>query len=122
MSVGAWSAFHEPYNEALVRRIAPLAAGVYCLCVYYQSGRWKTFYVGKADNLESRLRTHLDPKEPNTCIRDNVKYRCGFCWIEITTEDERSGAEKYLYDMLRPECNQIDPGGRSLKVPLPPIP
>ena len=122
MSVRTWSTFHSPYNEAEVRRVVPLSGGVYCLCVKYQSGGWKSFYVGKAESLESRLLAHLDSKEPNACIRDNVKYQCGFCWIEITTEEERSGAEKYLYDTLRPECNQNDPGGTPLRIPLPPIP
>ena len=122
MSVRTWSAFHTPYNEAEIHRYAPTSAGVYSLWVNYKSGKWGCFYVGKADNLESRLLNHLKPEEPNTCIKENVKYKCGFMWIEITTEEERSGAEKYLYDSLKPECNQNDPGGKPLNIPLPPTP
>lgn len=31
MSVGAWSTFHTPYNEAEVRKYVPTSAGVYVL-------------------------------------------------------------------------------------------
>lgn len=122
MSIGIWSTFHTPYTDSEVRRYAPTNAGIYLLWVKYKSGRWNCFYVGKADGIESRLLNHLNAAEPNTCIKDNVKYKCGFMWIEITTEPERSGVEKYLYDTLKPECNQIDPEGRPLKIPLPSTP
>lgn len=122
MSVGTWSAFYTPYSEAEVKRVASTSAGAYSLWVRYESGRWKCFYVGKADNIESRLLDHLRDDEPNDCIKENVKYKCGFSWIDITSEAERSGAEKYLYDTLRPECNQSDPGGTPLEIPLPPTP
>jgi len=122
MSVGSWSSFHTPYNEAEVRKCAPTSAGVYLLWVNYKTGRWGYFYVGKGENIESRLLGHLSTDEPNDCIKGNVKYKCGFIWIEITTETERSGAEKYLYDTLNPECNENDPGGRPLKIFLPATP
>ena len=122
MSVGNWSAVHTPYNETEVKVYAPTSAGVYALWVNYKSGRWGCYYVGKADNIESRLLDHLRDDEPNPCIKENVKYRRAFCWIEITTESERSGAEKYLYDEITPECNQNDPGGTPLRIPLPPEP
>ena len=40
-------------------------------------------------------------------------------WIKITTEKERAGVEKYLYDTLKPECNLQDPGGEPIEIPLP---
>lgn len=122
MSIGTWSSFHAPYNEAEVKKYVPTHAGVYTLWVNYKRGKWECFYVEKADNLESRLLDHLSSNELNPCIKENVKYKCGFSWIEITTQDERSGAEKYLYDTLNPECNQNDPGGKPLKIALPPKP
>ena len=122
MSNGNWSAFFTPYNESEVLRVVPRSGGVYALWVNYKTGRWGCFYVGKADNLESRLLAHLGPEESNTCIKENNKYKRGFHWIEITTEAEQSGAEKYLYDKMHPECNQSDPGGRSMQIPLPPTP
>lgn len=122
MSIGTWSTFHTPYNEAKVRRVVPTGGGVYVLWVKYKNGKWECFYVGKADSLKSRLLDHLTDEEPNDCIKGNVKYRCGFHWIDITTEPERSGAEKYLYDTMKPDCNKDDPGGKPLRIPLPPTP
>lgn len=123
MSVSAsWSTFHTPYNEAEVKKVVPTGGGVYSLWVNYDSGRWGCFYIGKAENLESRLLDHLSSSEPNECIKENRKYKSGFSWLEITTAQERAGAEKHLYDQLKPECNQVDPGGVPLRIPLPPQP
>jgi excinuclease UvrABC nuclease subunit len=90
--------------------------------VNYKSGKWVCYYVGKAEDLESRLLDHLSSNEPNFCIKENIKYKCGFMWLSITTDSERSGAEKFLYDTLKPECNQKDPGGSPLRVTPPPTP
>jgi len=122
MSIGTWSSFFTPYNEAEVRRVVPTGGGVYALRVKNKSGKWDCFYVGKADNLESRLLGHLRNEEPNDCIKGNVKSPCGFHWLNITTESERSGAEKYLYDTIKPDCSRKDPGGKPLTIPLPPTP
>lgn len=122
MSIKNWSACFTPYNEDAVRRAIPPGGGVYALWLYYTTGKCRCFYVGKADNLESRLLAHLRPDEQNECIKGKVKYLCGFNWMGITTETERSGAEKYLYDTMKPGCNLSDPGGRPLQVPLPPTP
>jgi hypothetical protein len=122
ISIGTWSGFHTPYSEAEVRKYAPTSAGVYLLWVNYKSGKWGCFYVGRADNIKTRLLNHGKPEEPNKCVKEDLRYKCGFMWIDITTEEERSGAEKYLYDTLKPECNQNDPGGKALKIPLPPTP
>lgn len=122
MSIGTWSACFKPYTESEVKRVASTSAGVYAMWVKYKKKGWVCFYVGKADNIESRLLDHLRDDEKNECIKENVEYNCAFCWIEITIADERSGAEKYLYDTIKPECNQIDPGGTPTKIPLPPSP
>lgn len=122
MSVGTWSKCYRPYSETEVKKVAPTSAGVYALWVKYKKKGWVCFYVGKANNIQSRLLDHLSDDEENDCIKENVKYSCAFCWIEITTEGERSGAEKYLYDTIKPECNQSDPGGIPMKIPLPPSP
>jgi len=122
MSIGNWSAFYTPFNETIVKKYVPTSAGLYALWVNYKSGKWGCFYVGKAEDLEERLLGHLSDKEQNNCIKENVKYRCGFHWIEVTTESERSGAEKYLYDTIKPDCNKNDPGGKPVRISLPPTP
>jgi excinuclease UvrABC nuclease subunit len=122
MSIKSWSTFHTPFNEAEVKRVVPTNGGVYALWVNYKSGRWDCYYIGKAENLERRLLEHLADAEPNICIKENRKYKCGFLWMEISTESERSGAEKFLYDKLKPECNEADPGGAAQPISLPPTP
>jgi excinuclease UvrABC nuclease subunit len=119
MSIGNWSSFHTPYNESQVRIHAPDTAGVYTLWVQYKGGRWGCYYVGKAENIKKRLLEHLSNEEENECIINNRKFICGFMWNQITAEKERAGVEKYLYDKLKPECNQIDPGGEPIEIPLP---
>lgn len=119
MSVGRWSNFYISYIEVNIIRYVPRSAGVYSLWVHYTNGKWRCFYVGKADNLKSCLLDHLKSEEPNMCIEKKVKHKCGFMWIEVTTGEERSGAEKYLYESLKLECKQNDPGGKPLKIPLP---
>ncbi len=123
MSIGNnWSPFYTPYRESEVKRLAPNKGGVYALWVNYKNGRWECFYIGKSEDLQKRLLDHLSDQEGNECIKGNVKYKCGFSWLEISTEQERSGAEKFLYDKLKPACNQNDPGGKLTAIPLPPTP
>jgi excinuclease UvrABC nuclease subunit len=103
----------------------PVKPGVYLLWVNYKNGDWGCFYVGKGDTIRGRLLDHLKQEEENQCIKEKVgKKVCGFMWIEITTEEERTGVEKYLYDTLKPkpECNQNDPGGKPLPITLLPTP
>jgi len=122
MEVGMWSFIHTPYNKTEVCEYAPKRAGLYTLWVKYKNGKWVCYYVGKADNIESQLLDHLSKNEKNPCIKKYVKYKCAFCYIKIKSEAERSGAEKYLYDMMKPECNKKDPGGITHLIPLPPKP
>ncbi len=78
------------------------------------------FYVGQAANLENRLCDHLSDDEENECLRKNVKdYICGFEYAKIGRQTDRDGVEKYLYDHYRPECNEVDPGGKPIAVNLP---
>jgi excinuclease UvrABC nuclease subunit len=120
MSTKAWAAIHPKFNEAEVKRLGPTSGGVYAL--WYKTGRWGCYYVGKADNVQKRLLEHLSDKEENPCIKKKRGSKCVFDWMLILTENEKSGAEKYLYDKLQPECNETDPGGIPVTVPLPPEP
>lgn len=122
MSIESWSSFHTPFNEAEVKRVVPTLGGVYALWVNYKNGHWECYYIGQTDDLQRRLLEHLSSEEPNECIKENRKYKCGFHWAPISTQDERSGAEKFLFDTLKPECNKVDPGGTPRKIPLPPKP
>jgi hypothetical protein len=117
-----WFGVYSPYNGATVRRGVPAGrAGVYCLYQPDEQSTWKVFYVGKTEDLQGRLLEHIGGKERNPCIKETLeKQRCGFAWLEVTTITERAGAEKFLYDKLKPRCNDKDPGGEHVCVPPPP--
>lgn len=114
-----WSGFKSPYNEQTAG-LAPSQAGVYLLWVKMQSGKWKCFYVGRSVDLRQRLLDHLSTSEPNGCIKTKVsKYVCGFEYALVSSQSDRDGIEKYLYDKYKPECNKVDPGGTPIEVNLP---
>lgn len=115
-----WSGFHNSYNEAEVKKYVPRDAGVYLLWVKLKNGKWLCFYTGQAKNLEQRLLDHLSADEENECIRKQVvDYTCGFEYTKVSTQADRDGIEKYLYNHYKPECNTIDPGGTPIVVNLP---
>lgn len=115
-----WSSFYSSYTNDDVKRYVPKEGGVYLLWVKLKSGKWRCFYVGKANNLEERLLGHLSSVEENDCLREKVsKYVCGFEYAKVAYQDSRDGIEKFLYDYYQPECNQVDPGGKPIEVNLP---
>lgn len=115
-----WSNFVTPYNGTNVKSNAADSAGVYLLWVKLQNGKWRCFYVGKAENLKERLLDHLSTSESNTCVKNKAgEYVCGFEYALVAKKDDRSGVEKFLYDHYKPECNQTDPGGNPIAVNLP---
>lgn len=115
-----WSSFHSSYTESEVKKYVTTEAGIYLLWVQLKSGKWRCFYVGKAENLETRLLEHLSDNEENECIKNKVsRYVCGFEYVQVSRQNDRDGIEKYLYDYYLPECNKQDPGGKPIKVDLP---
>ena len=122
MSVKHWSGFYTPFDENEVKRVVPTAGGSYAIWMNYADGHWSCYYIGKAHNLKKHLLECLSGEDPNRYIKESREYHCGFQWMEIATETERLGATKYLYDTLRPECNEADLRGVPLAVPLPDSP
>lgn len=114
-----WSSFHGSYTEEEVKKYVPPDAGIYMLWVQIQSGKWRCFYVGKG-NLKERFLHHLSSDEENECLSNKIsKYVCGFEYAVVSSQGDRDGIEKYLYDYYSPECNAVDPGGEPIKVNLP---
>lgn len=115
-----WPSFRSPYTESEVKKHVTEKAGVYLLWFKLETGKWKCFYVGKADNLRARLLDHLLDDEENECIKNRVtKHICGFEYAKVPKESDRKGIEKFLYDHYSPGCNQTDPGGEPIYVNLP---
>ncbi len=114
-----WMPFRT-LTEDNVRSLAPSRPGVYLLWVKLKNGKWRCYYVGQAQDLRQRLLDHLSKTEPNACIRNHIEnHISGFEFAEVSTQADRDGVEKYLYDHFSPECNEQDPGGESKTVNLP---
>jgi len=101
----------------------PEKAGIYLLLVKLKSEKWRCFYVGQSDPLNTRLLQHLSKDEKNECIKTNVqKYICGFVFTLIAKQEDRDSIEKFLYEYYKPECNIISPPDVDpIEVNLPPI-
>lgn len=114
-----WSTFQNLTKEN-VNQDVPKNAGVYLLWVKLNNGNWRCYYVGQADDLERRLLEHLAESEGNKCIKKYVQeHTSGYEYAKVSTQSDRSGIEKFLYDNYKPECNEKDPGGSVLTVNLP---
>jgi hypothetical protein len=103
-------------------RLSPPRAGVYVLWANPHGDRWECLVIGQSENLKKRLLEHLTGDDAR--LWSDGGTRCGFCWIEIADEVQRSGVEKYL-DHVLPRDQAFrggKPGGEPLRVPLPPRP
>jgi excinuclease UvrABC nuclease subunit len=115
-----WATFQKLNAGNIVKNV-PESAGVYLLWVQLKDEKWKCYYVGKAENLQSRLLQHCSVNEENDCIKNNVQnYISGYEFSEVAKQADRAGIEKFLYDYYKkPECNKQDPGGETISVNLP---
>lgn len=86
-----------PYNSATVTSHVPELAGVYILAQRGTDGKYRSFYVGQANNLQRRLLEHLLSGEPNVCIRNRVVYACGFQIALVVQPAHRDAAEAAIY-------------------------
>lgn len=115
-----WSHLYRKFDKSSVKEEVPTEAGVYLLCVQLRNNRWRCFYAGQADNLKAKLRQHLSAREKNEDIKENAaNYVCGFWYAKISKQKDRDGIEKFLYDHCSPEGNEVDPGGKPMKINLP---
>ena len=110
-----WSSVHL-YNTNNITGYAPISAGIYRLSCK-RDDKLPIFYIGQADNLDSRLRDHLSDQESNKCIKRNLKdYTCYFRFAEVAKQADRDCAERALYDHYEPECNLITPPGEPCEI------
>lgn len=97
-----------PFDETNVRRYAPLEPGVYRLMYRDAAGRLIAFYIGKSDvSLEDRLLCHLQPSQPNACIKLTLlARRCFFDFVVITSKPHRDAFELEEIRRFDPQCNR----------------
>lgn len=104
-----WKGYYE-YTEENVQKHTPTKAGVYKICVKQKNGTLTVRYVGQADDLDRRLKEHLDlDNEQNECLAERLrKYHVEFSFAEVSTQSDRDGAELALYNHYNPVCNDAD--------------
>lgn len=90
-------------------------SGVYVLSSAKASGN--IYYVGQG-NLQECLMRHLEAEE-NPALKEAFKTLCYFKFAIIENESDRKGAERFLYDKLKPKCNQKTPEGPAIEINIP---
>lgn len=114
-----WKGYFE-YIESNVQKYAPTKAGVYKIGIKQQNGKLAVRYVGQANDLDRRLKEHLDfDSEENECLVERLrKYHAEFSFAEVSTQSNRDGTEKALYDFYEPICNDPDatPKGPDIEI------
>jgi excinuclease UvrABC nuclease subunit len=114
-----WQGYYK-YTSGNVQKYAPTKGGVYKISFRQKNGNLKVRYVGQANDLDRRLKEHLDlDNEQNECLVERLKkYNAEFSFAEISTQNDRNGAEKALYDYYKPVCNDPDkiPNGPDIEI------
>jgi len=114
-----WKGYYE-YTTENVQKYAPNRAGVYKISVKQEGGDLKVRYVGQANDLDRRLKEHLDTdNEQNDCLAERIKkYHTEFSFAEISNQNDRDGAELALYNHYSPKCNDPDgiPNGPDIEI------
>lgn len=114
-----WKGYYV-YNYDNVHKYAPTKGGVYKISIKQQSGKLAVRYIGQANDLDRRLKEHLNlDNEQNKCLVEKLsKYHAEFSFAEISMQSDRDGAEKVLYDYYKPICNDPDaiPNGPNIEI------
>jgi len=109
MAQVTWSPLKEFNNYNI--SIIPRDSGIYRLSYKSTSdGKFYVFYIGKAEDLQERLSSHLRDTEPNLCIRKMLdSYQCAFRYALLASTSELDGVEAYLINYFKPSCNENVP-------------
>ncbi len=114
-----WQGYYK-YTDENVQKYASTNAGVYKIGIKQKDGKLKVRYVGQANDLDRRLKEHLDlDSEQNKCLEERLrKYHAEFSFAKVSTQNDRNGAEKALYDYYKPTCNDEDaiPNGPDIEI------
>jgi excinuclease UvrABC nuclease subunit len=96
-------------NKRIIENQVSEESGIYCLMIPAEHNKVQFTYVGKAKNLRERLLQHLSDSEQNNCIKSKLKKTFWFDIAIVKNESERKGIEKYIFDLLQPQCNEYSP-------------
>ena len=104
-----WNGYFK-YTSDSVSKNVPENAGVYKISVSQQDGTLKVHYVGQSENLQERLKEHLEiSNEQNKYLAKHIsKYSCSYKFALVSKQEDRDAAERALYMHYKPECNDAD--------------
>lgn len=102
-----------PLNDEEINKIPENSKGVYRLTFHNAvDDKYYVFYVGTADNLKEKLRSHLNETDI-LCIRNYIDTKkCFFRYSIITEEYVRNAAARRVYKYFEPPCNTTEIEGR----------
>lgn len=93
-----------------VSRIREIA-GVYRLSYYDRATqKYYVYYIGQAENLNTRLSEHLEGNEENECCEKHLqRYSCYFRVAAVARQADRDSIEVALYNHFNPSCTEKIP-------------
>jgi len=104
-------------DAAAVKQHVEAKGGVYRLQHMDSDGKYRTFYVGIAEDLSDRIPDHFTDSEPNPCVKGIINQgNNGFRFIYIGNDATRQGIERYLYDKIPNLCNDQRPEADPIEV------
>ncbi len=116
-------ALHLAWSEMLlcdahaVNRRVQRRGGIYKLLSRRSSKKFEPFYVGEADDLQADMLNHLKSGESNKCLRDTLRTRdCRFRFAYMESEQQRKGAERFLFDYYKDLCNEAQPEAEPVEI------
>lgn len=109
-----------PFTKEKVNSLVATTGGNYMISVKLKDGKYRSIYVGKTEDLQSRLMEHLSDDEKNPCICKHVKdFVLEFRFCYVSSKDDRSNVEHTPYHQYPHECNQVEPEGKIIDITPP---
>jgi hypothetical protein len=106
-----------PCDAHAVTRRVQRRGGVYKLLSRRSSKKFEPFYVGESDDLLEELLNHLKSGESNKCVRDTLRTKdCMFRFAYVESEQQRKGAERFLFDYYKGLCNDGKPDAEPVEI------
>ena len=108
------------YDEQAIRGSDMNKSGIYIISAGPRIANKLPIYVGKAENLKTRLLEHLSDGGVDTCIKKYVREnQSSFYYCYVSNERDRENIEHTLYKQWTPRCNERTPEGKEIKFNCP---
>ena len=108
------------FNKEKVTSLVADVGGNYMISVKLKNENFRSIYVGKTEQLKTRLLEHLSDGEKNSCLRKNVKeFVLEFRFCHVSSAVDRSNVEHTLHHKYPHECNEVEPEGKIIDITAP---